>query len=442
MKKKYIFISFIIASSIMLKLPCAVNADTAKVTTETLNLRQEPSTSSNVVELLNADDNLEIISKDGDWYQVKHNGNTGYVNKEYIKVSSESSKTENVTATEEKTETTTKEQTSNSQVTTESTNLNNDETSNFITVSAGTQIKILPLINAQAISTITENSQAEVITKTNKWTYISLDNITGWILNNNFVKTEVDNVEENNADSKVSGTNKEENTEVASNTETKQEETTNSNEKIYDKAKTMYIGASSAYVRSKASTSSSIVTTLIKNTDVKVVGEDEDWYKVEYNSYSGYIHKELLSETKSETTNRSGETLTRQEVTNTSKGEEVVNFAKQYLGCKYVYGASGPSTFDCSGFTMYVYKNFGYTLSHSATAQSSKGTYVEKENLQQGDLVFFSDYETLTGIGHCGIYIGDGNFIHASSGSGYCVKTSTLLSGSYKTRYVTARRLL
>ena len=90
---------------------------------------------------------------------------------------------------------------------------------------------------------------------------------------------------------------------------------------------------------------------------------------------------------------------------------------------------------------MYVYKNFGVNLSHSATAQSKVGTPVSKENLQPGDLVFFTDYETGVGIGHVGIYIGGGDFIHASSGTGYCVKISTLLSGSYYNRYETARRI-
>ena len=167
------------------------------------------------------------------------------------------------------------------------------------------------------------------------------------------------------------------------------------------------------------------------------------------------IYKDLLSDNKSGTTNRSGKTLTRNieenndtesgnnnVETTSSKGEEIVAYANQYLGCSYVYGGSGPSTFDCSGFTMYVYKHFGYSLSHSATAQSYEGTTISKENLQVGDLVFFSDYQTLEGIGHCGIYIGNGEFIHASSGSGCCVKVSNLLSGSYNTRYVTARRLI
>ena len=71
-----------------------------------------------------------------------------------------------------------------------------------------------------------------------------------------------------------------------------------------------------------------------------------------------------------------------------------------------------------------------------------KKIYKLGNNLQPGDLVFFLDYETMDEIGHCGIYIGNGEFIHASSGSGYCVKISNLLTGSYNTRYATARRLI
>ena len=157
---------------------------------------------------------------------------------------------------------------------------------------------------------------------------------------------------------------------------------------------------------------------------------------------TGYIRKDLLSDSKQEATSRSSLPRETTETKTTSMGQEIVDYAKQYLGYPYVYGGSGSSSFDCSGFTMYVYKKFGYSLSHSATAQSKCGEYVAKEDLQAGDLVFFLDYETMDGIGHCGIYIGDGNFIHASSGTGYCVKISTLLSGSYNKRYATARRLI
>lgn len=90
---------------------------------------------------------------------------------------------------------------------------------------------------------------------------------------------------------------------------------------------------------------------------------------------------------------------------------------------------------------MYIYKQFGVSLPHSATAQSKIGTKVEKANLQPGDMVFFSDYKTGKGIGHCGIYIGDNEFIHASTEKTGVIKSS-LNSTSYLRRYVTATRVL
>lgn len=439
MKRKLILVNIIIAGAILL-FTTKVNAATATVTTETLNLREKADTSSNVLELLNADEKLEIISEEGSWYKVKHGNNTGYVSKDYVKVSGTvDSNTKNNDDT-----TTTTETNKDSNNTTQTSDFSNANVGDKITIKANAKVRILPLINSQILTTLTSDTEAEVISTTNNWIFVSLNTITGWIPKTSGIST-VKSEETTNNEPTTETTTKQE--------EIKQETTTQTNTTSYSETK--YINVNSAYVRSEASTSGSIVTTLIKDTDVKVTGESGDWYKVEYGSYSGYIYKDLLSDNKSGTTNRSGETLTRNieenndtesgnnnVETTSSKGEEIVAYANQYLGCSYVYGGSGPSTFDCSGFTMYVYKHFGYSLSHSATAQSYEGTAISKENLQVGDLVFFSDYQTLEGIGHCGIYIGNGEFIHASSGSGYCVKVSNLLSGSYNTRYVTAKRLI
>lgn len=442
MKRKLILVNIIIAGAILL-FTTKVNAATATVTTETLNLREKADTSSNVLELLNADEKLEIISEEGSWYKVKHGNNTGYVSKDYVKVSGTvDSNTKN---NDDTTTVTGKNQDSNNN-TTQTSDFSNANVGDKITIKANAKVRILPLINSQILTTLTSDTEAEVISTTNNWIFVSLNTITGWIPKTSGIST-VKSEETTNNEPTTETTTKQE--------EIKQETTTQTNTTSYSETKTKYINVNSAYVRSEASTSGSIVTTLIKDTDVKVTGESGDWYKVEYGSYSGYIYKDLLSDNKSGTTNRSGETLTRNieenndtesgnnnVETTSSKGEEIVAYANQYLGCSYVYGGSGPSTFDCSGFTMYVYKHFGYSLSHSATAQSYEGTAISKENLQVGDLVFFSDYQTLEGIGHCGIYIGNGEFIHASSGSGYCVKVSNLLSGSYNKRYVTARRLI
>ena len=100
-----------------------------------------------------------------------------------------------------------------------------------------------------------------------------------------------------------------------------------------------------------------------------------------------------------------------------------------------------PSGFDCSGYTLYVMKEFGYKLPHSARSQYTYGTPNEKSQLLPGDLVFFSNAST-SGIGHVGIYVGEGNFIHASSGSAYSVTVTPLDKDYYLDHYKGACRII
>jgi peptidoglycan DL-endopeptidase CwlO len=116
-----------------------------------------------------------------------------------------------------------------------------------------------------------------------------------------------------------------------------------------------------------------------------------------------------------------------------SKYGGVVGIAMQYLGTPYVYGGASPSGFDCSGFVMYVFAQIGVSLPHNAAAQYGYGMPVSRDQLQPGDLVFFN------GLGHVGIYIGGGQFIH-SPHTGDVVKISSI-SGWYSSTWVGARRL-
>jgi peptidoglycan DL-endopeptidase CwlO len=111
----------------------------------------------------------------------------------------------------------------------------------------------------------------------------------------------------------------------------------------------------------------------------------------------------------------------------------VVGIAMSYLGTPYVYGGASPSGFDCSGFIMYVFAQVGVSLPHNAAAQYGYGTPVDRSQLQPGDLVFFN------GLGHAGIYVGGGSFIH-SPHTGDVVKISSM-TGWYASTYVGARRL-
>jgi len=123
------------------------------------------------------------------------------------------------------------------------------------------------------------------------------------------------------------------------------------------------------------------------------------------------------------------------------RGEQIVQHAQNYLGRPYVYGGNGPNSFDCSGFTKYVYAQFGYTLNRTATDQLSNGYSVEKDELKAGDLVFFRSAGTVKPVSHVGMYVGDGSFIHASTNN-YQIRIDSLASGYFSDIFVGARRVV
>ena len=121
-----------------------------------------------------------------------------------------------------------------------------------------------------------------------------------------------------------------------------------------------------------------------------------------------------------------------------SKASAVISTAKSFIGVSYVWGGESPSGFDCSGFTQYVLKQNGISVPRTAADQYTVGISVSKSNLQVGDLVFFTTYKA--GASHLGFYIGDGNFIHASSSKG--VTISSLSNTYYSSHYIGARRII
>ena len=125
-----------------------------------------------------------------------------------------------------------------------------------------------------------------------------------------------------------------------------------------------------------------------------------------------------------------------------SEAAELVEYALSFVGCSYVFGATGPYSFDCSGFTQYVYRHFGYTINRVADDQVNNGVAVDFANLQPGDLICFSNtYASSDWITHVGIYIGDGKMVHAAN-STRGVTVDSITSGYYYSHYAAARRIL
>ena len=455
--KKIIYVLIISLILIFVNITIA-KAKTVEITTETLNLRKEATTESDIVALISIGDECEVLEEKGDWYKVKYKDYTGYISKEYTKVIEGEEET---TSTKEENKIEENNATDDNKNDTSTTTQNNTITSKEGITNKKSEVKIVPLIYSSNIANLDKDKKVTIISEVNDWIYIQTEIISGWIRRDNITIQEADN----NTDNKVNNSNDNQTDNKTDNSQKADEKDTAS---TFEK-KTVY-AKDYIYIRKGPKTSSESIMVVSPNTVLKVIGEEGDWYKVSTSAGEAYVSKYVVSDKKVTVTNRGDidrikennsnekETTTTsssKEESNTSASistSEIVSYAKKFLGVPYVYGGASPSGFDCSGFTMYVYNNFGISMRHGAQAQAKLGTEIKTDksskssllnNLKAGDLVFFLDYETMDEIGHCGIYIGEGNFIHASSGSGYCVKINSLLPGEYyNTRYCAARRII
>ena len=207
-----------------------------------------------------------------------------------------------------------------------------------------------------------------------------------------------------------------------------------------------YVNSSSGLnVRKGPSTSYAKIATLTNGTKVTVKSTSNGWSKITSGSITGYVNSSYLTSKKPSTTtsSNSSSSSTNSSTSTSNSASKVISYAKKLLGKPYVWGAQGPNGFDCSGFTYYVFKNSaGITLPRTSSAQSKYGKSVSKSNLKAGDLIFFDTVGPNNGaVTHVGLYIGNGQFIHAASGQGKVV-INNLNSSYYVKAYVNARRVL
>ena len=179
-------------------------------------------------------------------------------------------------------------------------------------------------------------------------------------------------------------------------------------------------------VRSGPGTGYSRVGSLSLGATISVLGSSNGWYQISTGSLTGYVHGDYVA--------------LLSDLGSSPVGASAAALAISLVGSPYVYGAEGPNSFDCSGLTYYIYKQLGYTIARGSSSQyKNSGYFVTQAQLEPGDLVFFFDPRFDSSGGtlpttHMGIYVGNGQFIHASTTS-YKVQYDDLFN-SYYTKYI------
>ncbi|MCR5186604.1 MAG: SH3 domain-containing protein [Clostridia bacterium] len=466
-KEKRIILLFLIILSISI----SSFAMTGEVIVSATRIREEANTSSEIVDTIYQEDKVEIMGDNGDWYQVSFNGKDGFIKKDFLKITNEEPTKEvqnqvdtNNNTVAPQTDTVTAQNNSESSP---NSNIQKEK----ITLTNTIELRNAPSLISQKYTTIAAGVQIEKLFEIGNWFQVTDGVHVGWVteqrIQNSLINEQTTPTAENASEKKDVVEEKNEEKQPENSEENNENTETSLNKKGI-------VIVETANVREKATKDSEVIDALDEDDIVIIQAEEGDWYKVVKGSISGYVNKKLIDTnnvtSRSLTNSRVNEENSAIEVPSedntqapaaandvinaamqsetinvtsvSGRGTEVVNLAQSFMGTRYVSAGKSPATgFDCSGFTYYIYGQFGVSLGGSAASQSSAGTPVDRSNLQPGDLLLFYD-EGMTKIGHVGIYVGNGVFVHSANLKRGVVTDNLNTSSYYNARYVGARRLV
>jgi len=430
---------------------------TGTVVATAVNLRAGAGTNTAVLTTLNKGAQMSVIGVSGEWYQVNYNGTTGYINSAYVGLSGSAAPAP-----------------SQGGSTTPASGTSGTVKGNYVRMRSG------PGTSYSILGTYNNGTALTILGTESGWTKVSIGGVTGYI-RSDYVAA---GAAPSNPSTPATGTGYINGIGVRMRAGAS---TTSQILGTYNTGTAMTVTGSSGnwyavtyngrngyvckdymtmtqpsqggttpaagtpgtvkgnYVRlrSGAGTNYSILGTYNNGTPLTITGTSGSWTAVTINGKSGYMSSMYVSAGTAPAANSLTSTNAAAPAggnTASTTGAVIVETAKKYLGYPYVYGGMSPAGFDCSGFVNYVYKLNGYSMNRVASAiYYNNGTYVEKANLQPGDLVFFSNSSEY--VGHVGIYIGGNQFIHASS-SRTGVIISDLTSSYYIQHYVGAKRII
>jgi len=365
----------------------------ATTTASLLNIREGCGTHTSILGTIPYGTRIVVIERtESAWYKINYNGTIGYCSTDYL--------TDVLTAE------------------------NFDATGMF--TGDDVRVRSLPSTDGSVLDYYNSGAKVDVIGINNGWYKIEDGSLVG------YVRSDLMTIVGSSSGSSSSGSGS------SSSSSSSSGSSSSSDESMDEEG---MVTANEVRLRSEPNTNCSVLNYYWYGYELDVIGKNGDWYKVKDGSLVGYIRNDLMTVLDGSSSGSSSSGSSGSSSSDSSLGRQIADYALQFVGYDYVYGGASPSEgFDCSGFVMYIYNQFGYSMPHGATSQyRTTGYVVSKSDLQPGDLVFFSADES--GITHVGMYIGDGDFVHAAnSNSGVVI--SSLNSSYYTAVYYSAKRIV
>lgn len=365
---------------------------TGTVTADALRMRSKPNTGSSILTTLYKGTKVELLSaEENGWYKVSYNGKEGYMSAEWLNVVVTASTQAPSTAPTEEAPAEEPAAEEPAVITVNSTAVVTDGPLNLRTG---------PGTGYDKVSLLLKGDKVTVLEILDGWYRVSAKGTEGYV-SAKFIAPDT---------SGSSGTQNQ----------------TQTQPQTQVKTQNALVLSGPLNVRSGPGTSYTRIGSLKVGTTVTVIGKSGQWYQIKYANLTGYVHSDYVT--------------LMEELSSSPVGQAAAALAISLIGSRYVYGAEGPTTFDCSGLAYHIYKQLGYTIARGSSSQyKNSGRFVPLAEMEPGDLIYFFDpkYDGSGGTlptTHMGIYVGDGRFVHASTTT-YRVQYDNVYN-SYYTRYI------